>query len=52
MPEPSAIQNMDFLRQLLERAKQDPQIMDMLRLRMLQGSGLGLDAVARLRGDQ
>jgi hypothetical protein len=26
--------------------------MDMLRLRMLQGSGLGLDAVARLRGDQ
>lgn len=50
--EQPAIQNLDFLRELLERAKQDPQFVDMLRLRMLQGSGTGLDSVARQRGDQ
>jgi len=40
----TAIQNLDFLRQLIAEARQDPQFMDMMRLRMLQDTGVGTDA--------
>jgi hypothetical protein len=40
-----AIQNLDFLRQLIAEARQDDPYMDMLRLRMLQGYGVGTDAL-------
>jgi hypothetical protein len=40
-----AIENLDYLRQLIEEVRQDPQYMDMLRLRMLQDLGVGTDRV-------
>ena len=39
----AAIQNLDFLRQLIAEARQDPQLADMLRLRMFQNLGVGTD---------
>lgn len=44
MSEP-AIQNLDFLRQLIAESRQDAPQADMQRLRMLQGSGMGVDSV-------
>lgn len=46
----AAIQNLDFLRRLIEEARQEQTFEDMLRLRMLHGSGLGTDAVRQ--GDE
>jgi len=38
-----AIENLDYLRQLIEEVRRDPQLMDMLRLRMIQETGMGTD---------
>lgn len=38
-----AIENLDYLRQLIEEVRNDPQFLDMLRLRMLQNTGMGTD---------
>lgn len=40
----AAIQNLDFLRRLIEEARQSEEFRDALRLRMLQGYGVGTDA--------
>lgn len=40
----AAIQNLDFLRRLIEEARAENTYEDMVRLRMLMGSGLGTDA--------
>lgn len=39
----SAIQNLDFLRQLIAEARQENPYIDMQILRMLQGTGMGTD---------
>ena len=41
-----AIQNLDFIRQLIAEIKSLPSD-DMARLRMLYGSGMGTDAVSQ-----
>lgn len=46
-----AIQNLDFLRQLIAEAR-DPESVDMVKLRMLQGSGMGTDSMTTTRGDE
>lgn len=40
----SAVQNLDFLRQLIAEARQENTYADMAKLRMLQGSGMGIDS--------
>lgn len=50
--EQAAIQNLDFLRQLIAEARMEPQFLDMLRLRMLQGSGLGTDSLSTAQEDR
>lgn len=44
MSEP-AIQNLDFLRQLIAESRQSNPYDDMAKLRMLQGSGMGTDSL-------
>lgn len=39
----AALQNLDFLRQLIEESRREEPIMDMLTLRMLQAQGMGMD---------
>ena len=39
-----ALQNLDYLRQLIAEARADSQYMDMEKLRMLQGTGMGTAA--------
>lgn len=46
-----AIQNLDYLRQLIAELR-DSEYADMARLRMLQGSGMGTDAMTTKRGDE
>lgn len=41
----AALQNLEFLRRLIEEARQEPSYEDMLRLRMLYGSSLGTGQV-------
>jgi hypothetical protein len=41
----AAIQNLEFLRRLIEEARREPSYEDMLRLRMLQGTGLGTSQI-------
>jgi len=43
MNEIPAIQNLDLLRQLIAELRQEQPYMDALKLRMLQGSGMGTD---------
>lgn len=43
----AAIQNLEFLRRLIDEARREDAYADMARLRMLQGTGLGTDAVSR-----
>lgn len=38
-----AIQNLDYLRQLIAEVRGEDPYMDMLRLRMLQDTGMGVD---------
>lgn len=40
-----AIQNLEFLRRLIEEARRESSYEDMVRLRMLLGSGLGTSQV-------
>lgn len=42
-----AIQNLDFLRQLIAEARQSLSYEDMERLRMLYGMGVGTDSVTQ-----
>ena len=41
--EQAAIQNLDFLRQLIAEARMQDVYADMAKLRMLQGYGVGTD---------
>jgi hypothetical protein len=41
----AAIQNLEFLRQLIEESRAQSQWEDMERLRMIYGMGVGTDAV-------
>jgi hypothetical protein len=43
----AAIQNLEFLRRLIEEARQSDAYKDAEKLRMYQGSGMGFDAVDR-----
>lgn len=43
MNEQAAIQNLDFIRQLIAEARADIPYEDMERLRMIYGMGLGTD---------
>lgn len=47
-----AIQNLDFLRQLIAETRGQDNYADMAKLRMLQGSGMGTDALTAPRGDE
>ena len=40
-----AIQNLDYLRRLIAEVRGEDPILDMLRLRMMQDTGMGLDDV-------
>lgn len=51
MDQPPAIQNLDFLRQLIAEIRSLPQD-DVERLRMLYGSGVGTDSVSTQRADR
>jgi len=45
MDEQAAIQNLDFLRQLIAEARASVPYEDMERLRMIYGMGVGTDSV-------
>ncbi len=47
MSDQAAIQNLDFLRQLIAESRGDVPSEDMARLRMLYGTGLGTDSVTQ-----
>jgi len=46
-----AIQNLDFLRQLIAETRGQPEYADMATLRMLHGTGMGTDSVNADMGD-
>jgi hypothetical protein len=48
----SAIQNLDYLRQLIAAVRADDTYADMAKLRMLQGYGTGTDAVTNQQEDR
>lgn len=52
MGDQSAIQNLDYLRQLIAETRGQPEYADMAKLRMLQGSGMGTDSMTTQRGDE
>jgi hypothetical protein len=41
----SAIQNLEYLRQLIAEVRGDNPYMDMLKLRMMQDTGMGVDQI-------
>lgn len=47
MNDQAAIQNLDFLRQLIAETRADVPSQDMQRLRMFSGMGVGTDAVTQ-----
>ena len=47
-----ALQNLDFLRQLIAETRQENPYADMAKLRMLQGSGMGTDSLTADQGDR
>jgi hypothetical protein len=51
MDNPPAIQNLDFLRQLIAEIRSLPQE-DADRLRMLYGTGMGTDGMTTQQGDR
>jgi hypothetical protein len=51
MDQPPAIQNLDFLRQLIAEINSLPQE-DAERLRMLYGTGMGTDGLTTQQGDR
>lgn len=48
----AAIQNLDYLRQLIAEARADRPLVDMDRLRMLTGTGMGTDSLTTKQGDE
>ena len=46
-----AIQNLDFLRQLIAETR-EPESVDMIKLRMLQGTGMGMNDLPTKKGDE
>ena len=52
MGDQPAIQNLDFLRQLIAEARMDRPQADMSRLRMIQDTGMGTDALTTRAGDE
>jgi len=52
MNDEPAIQNLDFLRQLIAEVRKAELSKDAERLRMFQGYGVGTDAVTVERGDR
>jgi hypothetical protein len=52
MGEQPAIQNLDFLRQLIAETRGQGNYADMEKLRMLQGTGLGMDSIPTKKGDE
>lgn len=48
----AAIQNLEFIRQLINEVRQEPPQMDIERLRMLYGYGLGTDALTVAQEDR
>lgn len=46
-----AIQNLDFIRQLIRETRELPQA-DMAKLRMIQGTQTGTDNLSSKRGDE
>lgn len=48
----TAIQNMEFLRQLIAESRQENPYADMAKLRMLQGSGMGTDGMTVRQEDE
>jgi hypothetical protein len=48
----TALQNLDFLRQLIAEVRESEASADAERLRMLQGYGVGTDALTVERGDR
>jgi hypothetical protein len=48
----SAIQNLDYLRQLIAELRTESPYMDMQKLRMLQGYGVGTDAMTNQQEGQ
>jgi len=51
MDQPPAIQNLDFLRQLIAEIRGVPQD-DVDRLRMFYGTGVGTDSLTTQQGDR
>lgn len=47
-----AIQNLDFLRQLIAETRGQPEYADMAKLRMMQGTGMGTDNLTTKKGDE
>lgn len=47
-----AIQNLDFLRQLIAETRGQPEYADVDSLRMLQGTGMGTDNLTTKKGDE
>ncbi len=47
----AAIANLEFIRRLIEEARRDTPFMDMERLRMIQGTGTGMDAMTQENSD-
>jgi hypothetical protein len=51
MNEQAALPNMEFIRQLIAEARK-PESVDIVRLRMLQGTGMGTDSIPTKKGDE
>lgn len=52
MADSPAIQNLDFLRQLIAEARADQPLADAVRLRMLSGTGMGTDSLTTQQEDR
>lgn len=47
-----AIQNLDYLRRLIKEVRQDRPAVDMQRIRMFNGLGIGTNQVQQKKGDR
>jgi hypothetical protein len=46
-----AIPNLEFIRQLIAEIRK-PESVDIVKLRMLQGTGMGMDNIPTKKGDE
>jgi len=46
-----AIPNLEFIRQLIAETRK-PESVDIIKLRMLQGTGMGMDGMPTKKGDE